>query len=109
MSNEIIRGVSLVGPQRDNYIFKIDKAGQVFDLKYFASQGEQKTYVIALKLAEYFYLKDKLDSTSIGEPILMLDDIFSELDSNRVNRIASSLNKFSQVFITTTNMTQAGT
>lgn len=103
LSIEIIRGVSLVGPQRDNYIFRINKIGQTFDLKYFASQGEQKTYVIALKLAEYFYLKDKLDSTSIGEPILMLDDIFSELDNNRVNRIAGLLNKFNQVFITTTN------
>jgi DNA replication and repair protein RecF len=100
---EIKRGMSLAGPQRDNYIFKMKKNGSVFELKNFASQGEHKIFIVALKLSEYIYLRDKLESDLCGEPILLLDDLFSELDQNRSLRISALLPKFNQVFITTTD------
>lgn len=99
---ELKRGVSLIGPHRDNYSFLMRKNGEVFDIKNFASQGEHKTFLVALRLSEYRYLKDKLEGSGSGSPILLLDDVFSELDSNRINKISGILPEFSQVFITTT-------
>jgi DNA replication and repair protein RecF len=101
---ETKRGVTLAGPQRDNYVFQMKKNGNLFDLKSFASQGEHKTFIIALKLSEYMYLKDKLESVSSGEPILLLDDLFSELDKNRTDNISKVLPNFNQVFLTTTDI-----
>jgi len=71
---------------------------EAFEIKYFASQGEHKTFVVALKLAEYDYLKDK-KSTS---PVLLLDDVLSELDESRVSKIISHLKDYGQIFLTTT-------
>src|SRR4030095_3277588 len=75
--------------------------GEIFELKNFASQGEHKTFLIGLKLSEYDYLKDK-KSTS---PILLLDDILSELDETRVSKIISHLKEYGQIFLTTTDRT----
>lgn len=100
---EIRRGYSLTGPNRDDWKFRIKKSDYEFELKQFASQGEQKTYVIALKFAEYYYLNSKLKGSTIGEPILILDDIFSELDSKRVEQTSKIIKNFNQVFLTTTN------
>ena len=106
MNEEIDRGLTLIGPQRDDYIFRLvkndkqsakNKSG--FELKIYASQGEHKTFVIALKLAEYYYLKDKRATN----PILLLDDLLSELDSNRVSKIISHLKDYGQIFLTTTD------
>jgi DNA replication and repair protein RecF len=99
---ELSRGISLTGPQRDNYSFKMKKNGSTFELKNFASQGEHKTFIVAIKLSEYIYLSDKLDSDMTGDPILLLDDLFSELDSSRTERISSILPNFGQIFLTTT-------
>lgn len=99
---ELKRGVSMMGPHRDNYSFLMRKNGEVFDIKNFASQGEHKTFIVALRLSEYKFLKDKLEGSGSGNPILLLDDVFSELDSNRINKISGILPEFSQVFITTT-------
>lgn len=97
--DETERGVSLVGPQRDDYMFKLEKDHKdVFDLKNHASQGEHKTFVVALKLAEFDFLKEKRQTS----PILLLDDILSELDSSRVSKIISHLKDFGQIFLTTT-------
>jgi DNA replication and repair protein RecF len=65
------------------------------------SQGQNKTYLIALKLAQYMFLKEKGGTV----PILLLDDIFDKLDANRVERIVSltSGDRFGQTFITDTN------
>ena len=101
---EISRGVSLVGPHRDNYFFYMVKNGEMFDVRSFASQGEHKTFVVALKISEYQYLKDKLINQDNGVPIILLDDLFSELDSQRIEKIGSILNDFEQVFLTTTDM-----
>ncbi|HEX2787208.1 MAG TPA: DNA replication and repair protein RecF [Ignavibacteria bacterium] len=91
------RVLSLVGPQRDDYVFKIAKSGDVFDLKNHGSQGEHKTFIVAVKLAEYEYLKSKKNT----DPVLLLDDILSELDENRVSQIISHLKDYGQIFLTT--------
>jgi len=66
-----------------------------------ASQGQQKTYIIALKLAQFDYIK----KTGNLKPILLFDDIFDKLDANRVTQIIHLVanNEFGQIFITDTN------
>ena len=72
-----------------------------YPLKRVASQGQQKTYLLAMKLAQAIYLstKDK------AQPILLLDDIFDKLDSERVERIVELVQgpEFGQIFITDTD------
>lgn len=65
------------------------------------SQGQNKTYLIALKLAQFAFLKEKGNTT----PILLLDDLFDKLDANRVEQIIQLVNndRFGQIFITDTN------
>ncbi|MDD2436810.1 MAG: DNA replication and repair protein RecF [Massilibacteroides sp.] len=65
------------------------------------SQGQTKTYLIALKLAQFAFLKSKGNTT----PVLLLDDLFDKLDANRVQQIISLVNshEFGQIFITDTN------
>lgn len=102
-NEEIKRAVTLVGPQRDDYVFKLCKQEKekpiTFDLKNFASQGEHKTFLLALKLSEYDFLK----SSKSTSPVLLLDDILSELDEERVSMIISHLKDYGQIFLTTTN------
>jgi DNA replication and repair protein RecF len=105
---EEARGLSIVGPHRDDYVFslsKTDASGAVnkFEIKNFASQGEHKTFVIALKLAEYHYLTD----ASGNPPLLLLDDLLSELDAGRVSKIVSHLKEYGQIFLTTTDIAYA--
>jgi DNA replication and repair protein RecF len=98
-SEEISRGLSLIGPQRDDFVFSLRKNNdneRIFELKNFASQGEHKTFVIGLKLAEFYFILDKLGSS----PILLLDDILSELDAERVFKIISHLRDFGQIILT---------
>jgi len=70
-------------------------------LKKVGSQGQQKTYLTALKLAEFEFMKDTMNNT----PILLLDDIFDKFDSFRVRQIIKLVaeNTFGQIFITDTN------
>lgn len=106
---EVSRSVSLAGPQRDDYIFRLSKdvnqkdpelrEKNSFELKNFASQGEHKTFLVALKLSEYDFLKDK----KYTSPVLLLDDILSELDESRVSKIISHLKDYGQIFLTTTD------
>lgn len=101
---EIKRGLSLTGPHRDNYIFSMNKDGTLFDMRTFASQGEHKTFVVSLKLSEFGYIKENLQHTNIGDPVLLLDDVFSELDKTRIAKISQLITEFNQVFITTTDV-----
>ncbi len=108
MNEETARGVSVIGPHKDDYIFSLskelnDNSRKNFELKNFASQGEHKTFVIALKLAEYHFLKDSLGNA----PILLLDDLLSELDTSRVSKIVSHLKNYGQIFLTTTSINYA--
>jgi DNA replication and repair protein RecF len=103
MDLEMSRGISVVGPQRDNYVFRMEKDGELFDVRIFASQGEHKTFIVALKLSEFEYINDNLENLNTGKPILLLDDVFSELDKKRIKKISGILKDFNQVFLTTTD------
>lgn len=85
-----------VGTHRDDLVFEINSLG----LKKFGSQGQQKTFLMALKLAEHKYLSQKLGKS----PVLMLDDIFDKLDQSRVRQLIKFIAEpgFGQVFITDT-------
>lgn len=94
-SDEFRAAATLVGPQRDEFVFRLDE----LELRKFASQGQHKTFLIALKLGEFFYLKERR-----GErPILLLDDIFSELDQGRAGRLLEYVGSLGQTFITSTD------
>lgn len=89
---EIIRSQSLVGPQRDDIIFYVN--GQ--EATKFASQGQQRTIVLSLKLAELEIITRK-----IGEsPILLLDDVLAELDDKRQNYLLQTIDANTQTIIT---------
>ncbi|MCX6150430.1 MAG: DNA replication and repair protein RecF [Ignavibacteriales bacterium] len=95
LPDEIRRGTNLVGPHRDDFVFRINE----MDLKKFGSQGQHKTFQIMLRFAEYFYLKE-----SIGRnPIFLMDDVFGELDAYRSARISQHLSELGQTFITLTD------
>lgn len=86
------------GPHRDDLLFLINER----PLKGFGSQGQQRSFVLALKLAEM----DHLQQTFGEEPVLLLDDIASELDRERINNLLNYLRKREvQVLITTTDVT----
>jgi len=68
----------------------------------YVSQGQHKTLLIALKLAEFLYLQDVTGE----KPLVLLDDVFGELDSMRSRRILNSLERLGQTFITATDSLQ---
>lgn len=84
------------GTHKDDLLFEIDQ----YPVKRFGSQGQQKSYVIALKLAQYEYTRN----IKGFKPMLLLDDIFDKLDEERVKQIIHLVNdnNFGQVFITDT-------
>jgi len=93
---ELMQGVTLTGPHRDDFSFNLNG----LDMKNFASQGQQRLAVIALKIAEIYLFKEEL-----GEyPVLLLDDIFSEIDTKKRNKIINFLLKDIQSIITTTDI-----
>ena len=69
------RGRTLAGPHRDELVFRLND----FEVRPYASQGQHRTFGMALKLAKYFYLRDRLGET----PLLLLDDVFGDLDPHR--------------------------
>lgn len=92
---DIIRGSTSVGPHRDD--IKIEVNG--IDLKTFGSQGQQRTGILSLKLSELEYIKSE-----IGEyPILLLDDVMSELDFERRSQLLLFIKEKIQTFITATD------
>lgn len=76
-------GRTAVGPHRDELIFRLND----LDVRRYASQGQHRTFGMALKLAQFFYLRDRLDET----PILLLDDIFDHLDPQRTQAVLTLL------------------
>ena len=76
-----------------------------YPLRRVGSQGQQKTYVTAMKLAQALYLTEQLSVGGINQPILLLDDIFDRLDAARVERIINLVrsDRFGQIFITDTD------
>lgn len=85
-----------VGPHKDDFEFEIND----FPLKKFGSQGQQKSFVVAAKLAQYEHIKN----IKGYNPIILMDDIFDKLDQKRVEQIMVlvSENNFGQIFITDT-------
>ena len=86
-------GTSLVGPHRDDFCLKVDGVDQ----RVFGSQGDQKTAAIALRLAEVELLKRKENEV----PIILLDDVPSELDFKRTNFLLKLLKEKGQIFLAT--------
>ncbi|MBO6088054.1 DNA replication/repair protein RecF [bacterium] len=89
---ELRRGQTCVGPHRDDIIFYINGNEAVK----FASQGQQRTIVLALKLSELDIITQKLGE----EPVLLLDDVLAELDDIRQNYLLKSINSNTQTIIT---------
>lgn len=94
--DEIRRAGNLVGPHRDDFIFLINSN----DLKKYGSQGQNKTFQVTLRFAQFFYLKDKLGRV----PIFLMDDVFGELDTYRASKISHYLRDIGQVFVTLTDL-----
>lgn len=86
-----------VGIHKDDLIFEIDDTA----VKKFASQGQQKTFLVALKLAQYAFIAEIKNK----KPILLLDDVYDKLDETRLKKIIQHISKdtFGQVFITDTH------
>jgi len=93
-----IMGFSLKGVHRDDLVMKLSS----YPIKKEASQGQNKTYLVALKLSQFDFLKRTGSQTT---PLLLLDDIFDKLDTSRVERIVELVagDKFGQIFVTDTN------
>jgi DNA replication and repair protein RecF len=90
---ELERGVTLVGPHRDDLILGLNR----MPARGYASHGESWSFALSLKLASAVLLKRE---SSLGDPVLILDDVFAELDENRRSRLAEAVKGFAQVLIT---------
>ncbi|QYH34874.1 DNA replication/repair protein RecF [Salinibacterium sp. M195] len=87
------RAITLVGPHRDDLIFGLNG----LPARGYASHGESWSFALALKLASAELLRRE---SSAGDPVLILDDVFAELDQSRRERLAESIANFEQVLIT---------
>ena len=94
---DLILGWTSQGPHKDDLDMRLGE----YPLKQVGSQGQQRTFVLAMKLAQDLYLAD----TTGEAPILLLDDVFDRLDSERVERIVAMVRgeQFGQIFITDTD------
>ncbi len=95
---EIEREQTIVGPHRDEILFFLDD----FELRKFGSQGQHRLFAMALKMAQLHYYSDELDDL----PILMLDDVFGDLDIHKTKILLQALQAHQgQTFITSANST----
>src|SRR5699024_6900559 len=93
---EIERGTTLLGPHRDDLVFLVNGK----DVQTFGSQGQQRTTALSLKLAEIDLIHNK-----VGEyPILLLDDVLSELDESRQSHLLNTIQGKVQTFVSTTSV-----
>lgn len=95
-SQEIARGITLLGPHRDDLEIKINGV----NTRIFGSQGQKRSVAISLRLGEAEYIQEMYDEY----PVLLLDDIFSELDDERKNELLQLLRPEAQIFITGTSL-----
>lgn len=91
MEREIDREISLYGPHRDDLLFSLNEE----DIKKFGSQGQKRTVILSLKMAELEIMKRRTGRT----PLLLLDDVFSELDKERQTALIQNMEQV-QTFIT---------
>ena len=93
---ELDRGVTLYGPHRDDLKFYVNN----YDVQTYGSQGQQRTTALSLKLAEIELIKQE-----VGEaPVLLLDDVLSELDDYRQSHLLTTIHGDVQTFVTTTSV-----
>lgn len=90
---EVERGMTLYGPHRDDVEFSLNS----LPTKGYASHGETWSFALSLRLAAARLLRNE---SVLGDPILILDDVFAELDTSRRERLANAVSDFEQVFIT---------
>ena len=90
---EVDRGMTLFGPHRDDVEFTLNE----LPAKGYASHGETWSYALSLRLGAARLLRAE---SVLGDPILILDDVFAELDTSRRERLANAVSDFEQVFIT---------
>lgn len=103
---EIDRGMSLVGPQRDDLVIRLtSKDGEgSLDARVYASQGDQRTSALALKLGEHDLLTEVLGVA----PVLLLDDVFSELDAFRRKCLDDTVRDMGQTILSSAEVGGAG-
>jgi DNA replication and repair protein RecF len=92
-NKELERGITLVGPHRDDLVLFLG----TLPAKGYASHGESWSYALALRLASIALLRAE---TRSGDPVLILDDVFAELDAGRRERLAAMVKENEQVLIT---------
>ena len=95
-AEETARRSTLVGPHRDDIVFRIEGR----EARSYASQGQQRSIALAWKLAEVSVVTDIAGQP----PVLLLDDVMSELDESRRHALAAFVGKAAQTFVTTTNL-----
>ena len=91
--DEVRAGHTLSGPHRDQLVFQLDDR----PVHQFGSKGQMKSALLSWKLAEAAYLEDRTGS----EPVLLMDDVFSELDASRAHAVLDLVDGFGQVVLTT--------
>lgn len=96
---EQARKATLVGPHRDDLQLMLDGAA----LAVYGSQGQQRTAVLALKVAEYSVMRER----SGEAPLLLLDDVLSELDEERADAFLHEIGEYEQAFVTATTLPRA--
>ena len=92
---EINRGVTLVGPHRDDFHFLVDG----IDMTLYGSRGQQRTAALSTKLAEISLMRQTTGET----PVLLLDDVMSELDASRRQQVITVVDQVGQAILTTTD------
>lgn len=97
-TEEIIRGQALVGPHRDDISFLINN----IEAKKYASQGQQRTIVLSLKLSELLLIETKISE----KPLLLLDDVLAELDDIRQGYLLDAIGTETQTIITSVDTLQ---
>lgn len=99
--DELARGSTLIGPQRDDLVFKVGADPEsAVDARIYGSQGQQRTVALALRLAERQLIEE-----TVGEaPLVLLDDVLSDLDERRRAQIFALALSGGQTFLTTTDL-----
>ena len=95
-NKELSLGITIFGPHRDDFSFLLNDE----NIKFYGSQGQQKLAIISLKISLIRIFFSRLGNM----PILLLDDIFSELDRKKKNKIINYINCSGQVIITTNDI-----
>lgn len=92
-NTEILRGITLVGPHRDELMFLLNN----HDVRKYGSRGQQRCCLLSLKIAEFKIMRDK----KLENPIFLLDDVYSEIDEIRENAVTEYFLDLKQIFLST--------